>query len=1484
MVHELYRPIVQRRGLFLYGKFDQFQRDIPYATLAQGIRGLVRQLLAGTDAELETWRGQLREASEDNGQLLVDLVPQLELVVGKQPALPELPPTEAQNRFDRVFQRFLGVLSTPEHPLVIFLDDLQWADLASLRLIQHLLTHPDTHPVLMIGAYRDNEVSPSHPLMLAREELLKGGSRVADLRLEPLKLEQLQQIIADALPGAGREIVEPLAELAHEKTGGNPFFFLQLMRTLNQDGLLTRTPEGVWRWDAVGVRAKAYSDNVVDFLVGKLRQLPPVTQHLLLLSACAGNAFPLQTLAIISDKTVEEVEQGLEPALQEGLVMRGGQEQYRFLHDRIQQAAHSLSTEEERKAIHLRIGRLLLASLPPEEVREKVFDVVNQFNAGAELIHSPEERQHIAHLNAEAGWKAQASTAHRSAIAYFTAALQLLPGDPWELDPEWTFKLSLQRATSEFMSGNAAEARLLVEALRARARNPSDLAAVSRLLNDIHLAAGEIQAAVTCLLECLASLGMPMSPHPSQEEVASANAELLALLGERPIESLLELPLMTDPDMKVTMSVLAALFTPALFTDNNLLVLHLSRMVLLSLRHGNSEAAAHGYAWYGIVLGSSLKKYREGHAFGELALALIERHDFSASRAKVLYTLELLNFWTRPMARSLALIRESFQYAVPAGDFQSACYCCNHIVTDRLALGHELDEVYQESIARLDFARKAGYQAVQQVIHHTQRYVQQLQGLSPSFCSLSGEDFEEEAFEAELSAKKHLSTVECWYWVLKMQSRFMCGAYEEARQASARAAEFLWSSWGHIQLLDFHFYSALSLAACCEDATPEARREYLEALRRHHQQLEEWAGHCPENFRAPERMVSAELARLEGRRDEALNAYEEALQSARENGFIQNVGLASELAARFWQKRQVPTIALAYAREAREAYRTWGAHGKVQQLDDQWPFHSGLANGASTRSFDTSSTQVDALTVVKAQQAISGEIVQEQLVSTLLQVAIENAGAQRGALLRPHGNKLRLVAISGDAEGGTVVLPDEGSTHELPWSLLAYVKRSHEHVLIGDASRPHAYASDRYFERGGARSVLCLPLLRQEELVGVLYLENSLATDAFNPARITLLGHIASQAAISLEHARLYADVQRARTDLRHANDELERRVDERTHELKEAQARLVEMARAAGMSEIASNVLHNVGNVLTSAVVNLEMMRHAVGASRVVRVRAGGLPARGEPRGAGGLPHEGSAGQPPARLPLRARDRAHPRADGPAGEPGRHEQAPRAHPGHRPGAADLRQELDPHRGVQPRAAHRRHPAHPVRRAPAARRHRHTRGHPPPHGAAGQAQGDADPHQPHRQRQVRHGRDARGAATPARAAHRREGVGAHPGDGQWHGHRAGGPREALLARLHHAQGGPRLRPALERLGGEDAGGLSDAGERGAQPGGHGHAGDSAHAREPSGRSEPPSRRRGEGVRTTAGSPPRGRRPRPSLPPRAPRCAGRTSPPPPPAAA
>ncbi len=789
VVHALHQPVMQRRGFFLSGKFDQLQRDVPYATLAQAFKELVQQLLAGSDAEVETWRQRLLEAFEGFGQVLVELVPPLEWVVGPQPAVSELPPQEAQNRFHRVFQRFLSVFATPGRPLVLFLDDLQWADFASLELLKFLATHPDTPPLLWVGAYRDNEVSPSHPLMLSLEEIRKAGTRLGDISLGPLLLEQTRQLVADALPGTRPEVVQALTAVLQAKTGGNPFFLLQLLQTLHQDGLLVRTPEGGWRWDEAGVKAKGYSDNVVDFMAGRLRQLPEPTQQLLRLAACVGNAFSVPTLALLGDLEPVELERRLEPVLREDLVVQIGAEQYRFLHDRIQQAAYALIPEAERKAVHLRIGRMLLASLSPEQLRERLFDVVGQLNAGAELMGDGEERLRLARLNAEAGCRAKASAAWRSAVGYFNAVFSLLPGDPWRTEHSLAFKLRLDQACCELMAGRPAEARRLVEELLPRALARPELAEAYRLKSTLHLAAGEIAAAVACLLECLQRFGMAMPPAPTPEEIKAADAEVWALLGDRPIESLAELPPMSDPDMKAAMSILADLTVPALYSGSSLLPFHLCRMVSLAIRHGNTAAAAHGYAWYGLVCCvSGAEKYQEGYAFGRLAQRLVDRPEFSAHYSGTLFILAHLSRWVRPFSVSLGLFHETFRHALPRGDFRNACYCCDNIIINRLLMGHELGEVYQESMARLEFVRKASYEDVGTFLTLFQSHVQQLRGLSASPGSLDGASFNEERFEARV-ASRGLQFMACIYFITKMKARFFGGAYEEARQAAAAAEQ-----------------------------------------------------------------------------------------------------------------------------------------------------------------------------------------------------------------------------------------------------------------------------------------------------------------------------------------------------------------------------------------------------------------------------------------------------------------------------------------------------------------------------------------------------------------------------------------------------------------------------------------------------------------------------------------------------------------------
>lgn len=1138
VVHELHRPALERKGFFISGKFDQLQRDVPYATVAQAIDELSRYLLAGSDAELAGWRARLNAAWESNGQVIVDLAPRLALVAGEQPPVQPLPPTEAQNRQLLAFETFFAAFSARERPLILFLDDLQWADLASLRLLAHLCSSSSAR-VLLLGAYRDNEVDAAHPLARMLAELREAKAPMSEIELGPLPPAQVAQFLADALSKEPGEVA-PLARLLHDKTGGNPFFLIQLVLAIHQDGLLTRDESGAYGWDEEAIARKGYSDNVVSFMIGKLERLSPEAQGALRLAAAVGNAFSLATIALVSGQGEAEVERALEPAFAEGLVARGGDGHLRFAHDRIQQAAYALVPDAERPELHLRIGRLLRRGLPPSPSREQLFDVVNHLNIGAARISDAAERHDLARLNADAGARAKASAANHAAITHLRAAYELIPGDPWETDDALAFQVSLSRAACELMTGNAAGARDLLDDLLPRARTRGEKARIYSAKSDIHVSNSESDAAVACILECLRLFGFDMSPHPSWEEVVAAHEEVWALMGDRPIESLVDLPLTTDPDIKAALGILAVLFAPAYFTDGNLLMLHLCLMVKLSLRHGNADASVHGYGWFGMITGAVFKRHREGYALGQVALDILERYDFAAFRGKALYTMEIINYWTRPISVSLDLVYRGFHHAALAGDFQVACYCCNHIVTDRVSLGHDLAEVYNEAAERLDFVRKTSFRDIVAIIVPAQRYVEQMRGRSASFQTMDGDGFEEQAFEAALTPDR-MTTMRAWYWVLKTQGRFMCGAFNEAREAAEKAKELIWASLGHIQLLDYHLYRALAKAGGRDALSGED----LEAMREHRAQLDEWAGLCAENFRAPERMIAAEIARVTGQPDEAARAYDEAITCAREAGFIQNTGLAAELAARFWRGRRVPIAAEAYAQVAHDAYERWGAHGKVADLAEQWPH---LAASAATRarprsattSYDADMAQLDALAVIKAQQAISREIELDRLVTTSMRIALESAGAQRGALLLARGDELVVEAAAEVSAGNAIsATPADDSARDLPWSVLAYVKRTGEHVLLGDAARDPVFDADPYLSRAHVKAVLCVPLFRGAAIAGALYLENNLTADAFTSARVALVEHIASQAAISIENARLYAEVRRAGDELGAINEQL---------------------------------------------------------------------------------------------------------------------------------------------------------------------------------------------------------------------------------------------------------------------------------------------------------------------------------------------------------
>jgi PAS domain S-box-containing protein len=1128
VVNELHKPLVPPRGLFASGKFDQYKRDIPYATLAQAFQSLIRPLLSKSDDDLRTWRQALREALDPNGLLIVELVPELKHIIGEQPPVPELPPQDAQRRFQLVFRRFISVFARPEHPLALFLDDLQWLDAATLDLLEDLLTRNDLQHLLLIGAYRDNEVNATHPLVLKLDAIRQAGGALQDIVLTPLGRDDLGHLLADSLR-CDPERAVPLAQLIHEKTSGNPFFAIQFISTLADEVLLAFDyGEGRWVWDLNRICAKGYTDNVVELMVGKLNRLPVETQKVLQQFACMGNTAEFDMLRMIFQESIEELHDHLWEAIRTGLIFRSDNS-YRFLHDRVQEAAYSLIPADLRAEAHLRIGMLLAAHTPAAKREEAIFEIVNQLNRGSHLITSIEERERVADLNLIAGRRAKISTAYASALKYLRAGRALLSETTWEGNYQLIFATEYLISACELLTADKGAAANRLSLLSQRAKSRHDYSVVTRLRLTLYTTMDQGDRVIDVFLEYLRRDGIVWSPHPTRDDVMREYARIWTLLGSRQIEDLVDLPLMTDPDTVDTLDVFAEIVAPALLYDEHLLSLVVCRLVTLSLEHGNCDASCFGYVWFAMVAGPRFDNYRDGFRFGQLGYDLVEKRGLTRYQARTyMSTGAMVIPWAKHVASGRELVRRAFDAAFRSGDLTFAAYSWDGLITICLAVGDPLAEVQTEAESGLAFAKRLHFGLVVDLCGAQLGLIRTLRGLTPTFGCLSDADFDELQSERHRAGNPVFALAEFFYYTRKLQGRFFAGDHEAAVGASLKAHQHLWTSPSHLETAEFRFYGALAHAACWTSASPDQRQRHVEALTAHHRQLEVWADHCPATFENRAALVAAEIARIEGRALDAEQLYEKAIRSAHAHEFVHNEAVANELAGRFYAARGFEKIATTYLRDARYCYLRWGADGKVRQLEQLYPhLRADRPISDPTTSILASVEHLDLATVIKVSEAVSGEIVLEKLIDTLMRTAIEHAGAERGLLILPRGDDYRIEAeVTTNSSKVKVALRQASVTAaDLPESVFRYALRTKESVLLHDASGESPFSADDYIREHHARSVLCLPILKQTRLLGMLYLENNLTLRAFTPTRMAILKLLASEAAISMENARLYRDL-----------------------------------------------------------------------------------------------------------------------------------------------------------------------------------------------------------------------------------------------------------------------------------------------------------------------------------------------------------------------
>lgn len=1240
LVHELHKPITARRGLFASGKFEQFNRGIAYSALSQALRALVQQLLAEPESTLGRLRRELKDALGGSAGVAVELVQELGLLLGDVPPVEPLTGPEAQSRFNLVMRKLLECLARPERPVVLFLDDLQWADLASLYLLENLYSDASLQHLLLIGAYRDNEVDETHALTRTLRALERVNVSLVTLHLPPLTLPQVQELLRDSL-GQPFEELEPLAGRIHRHTLGNPFFVGQFLREIHRrQFLVCDMRNGTWSWDLEAIDAAGFTDNVIDLLTGTLKLLPPHTQRLLELAACVGNLFPLELMRWVEKAELSTIVEALWPALEKGLVespngssllaMARVQEQTgegstlhcRFVHDRVQQSAYFRLSPDERAVLHWKIGTCMLEHFSPEQREEQLFALVAQLNLGRSQMQQPSERVALARLNLEAAHKAHRSTAYESAAQYVQLGRDIIADLPWHEDHRLHFELTLSAAECSYLLGRFEEADALYPILLAHAQNSEDTLDIGVIQADHYLLQARHLEGLAVARRCFAQVQLEVADTLPAIEAALQNemVHIEALLQNRPVESLLDLPLMTDNVSKAMIRLTYGMFLNAFLSgQGSLAFLSLSLGVRLSLTHGNSPLSGYVYVGYGMVLYLLKKAYHLGYRFAHAGVQLAERFPELSTRCKTLFLFSAdVHSWTQPIRNGQQYYDRAYQLALQSGDWVTLGYVVAQSASDRFTSGVPLGSLLpllqeqQQLLKRVQNEDGGGLLQVASLLP-----IQRLMGIART-------PTEQVEFSEELYLSRHADNPFYLAWhasgevrvgyLLEERER-----YPELAQKVALVEQYIPS---HAKVPECCFYGALFRLELRRIAASDAeRREHERELNRLISRLEEFAAACPENVRHRLELVLAERARQDGNYGVAMEHLEAAIRMSRDQQYLQLEALALELYARLWLSLERPRMAMPLLLEARERYLTWGAHAVVERLDRQHPGLLAASNlamppslppvlAATTEdlsllhSFHTPSyisgshpsLQVEVDSMMRASKTLSTQIDFEEASRHLLQLLMMTAGAQRCVRIAsdPNGSEAYLVELADEAGVRTLTglpLDSPEASQYLGSSVARWALRSQRVVVLANAVTSLDFGQDPSVTSRQVHSVLCLPLQSQGQLQGLLYLENNLSDGVFTQERVEMLSPLCTQLSITLTNVRLFRDLEQHKLNLEHLVEARTRALNETLETLKATQQELIQSARLAGLGNTVAGVAHELNTPLGVALTAESLM-----------------------------------------------------------------------------------------------------------------------------------------------------------------------------------------------------------------------------------------------------------------------------------------------------
>jgi predicted ATPase/signal transduction histidine kinase len=1203
LVKEIYSPITKRRGYFTSGKFDQYMKNIPCSAIVSAFRELIRQILAETDEQLQQWRTAFINGLGKNGQIIIDVIPELELIINKQPPVPELPPVEAQNRFYEVFKQFLAQFCTAKHPLVVFIDDLQWVDNASLKLIEQCMLDERILFFFFVGAYRDNEVSQTHPLIFTINSLKKDSKALVNqIDLPPLNLSHIALLIENTFYCDNARAVA-LASLVNIKTAGNPFFINQFLKTLYSEKLITFvtawTEENTigWRWSLPLIEKANITDNVVDLMIEKLKKLPLPTIDILKMAACIGNRFDLKTISIIVNQSLIETFNQLKPALNEELILSlSGFElteddilaadiviiNFKFLHDRVQQAAYSLIQPRERDAMHLMIGQRLYQEFSTDEIEQKIFAIVDHLNRGREFITNQDEIIRLAKMNLKASLKAKESTAYVAALSYIQAGMDLLPKTLWETHYELALNLYRERAVIEYLNAHDSVSETFILEAVDKVKTNIEKAQLLHILIVQYTMRAQYQEAIQTARKALLLVGVDI-PNDDEDLIKARDVEMDRVrinMGNKTIASLIHLPQMKREEKIIAMKLLTSMGPPCYRTHHKLWAIIVSKQMNLCLEFGDVSSATYTYTSYGGLTGYVYNDFKSAAQYAHLTEVLCQKyHNPSDTSVAYLMIGSSLRPWFQRLKYAEQDYYEAYKVGLESGNLQYSGYAFGHNAYCMFYQGKSLAALEKELPELIKFSRVRQNQWAIDLISGVFLLVSFLQGKTDDKLLFNSD--EEKLYLEQCERNKNMQVI-CVYYILKMQILFLFNYFTEAFETSKEVEKLLISvaTQSLLPLAEYKFYLTLLLASRYGYVSGHEKLDYLKQMLTNQKQFKLWADNCPENFHHKYLLISAEIERIANNEMQAVELYEKAIDSAKENGFVQVEALATEMACKFWFYKGNNKIAVAYMKDTLYAYALWGATYKIENLKLRYAqlievikesLSDGLMQQVMLHTSTSTKETMDLEAVTKSTQVISSEIQMDKLLAKMMRIILENAGAQRGhIILFNHEHLFIEAAASADSDqvGILCSMPLEQS-NQLSVEIVRFVVRTGESVVIKNALKDERFLNDCYIQHNRPVSILATPIIYMKRIIGAVYLENNLITNAFSEFRIQILNILIPQMAISIENARLYEN-------LKHVNKILEQRVKDEVVKNREKDYMLINQSKMASLGEMLVNISHH--------------------------------------------------------------------------------------------------------------------------------------------------------------------------------------------------------------------------------------------------------------------------------------------------------------------